>query len=272
MPRIFSLVFILVFSSSLLAQERSSSSSSMGELLVHDLSLSWKDGVHYFDLSRFDGADWLHAAGALGGTALLMPLDKEGQRFALRQNTSASFNDAMSLFRGYGDPVYSGPAAIAGYFGGLFTGWDDLRITSRQVLQAFLYSGIVTTIAKSIIGRARPYVAKGSQFYLPFKVKNDFNSLPSGHTTIAFALSSVLSERIGNTWASIGLYGVATMTAFSRMYHDQHWLSDVFLGAAIGTFSGIYVVHCDENRAANASESKLLITPSATGVSLTYRF
>jgi len=34
----------------------------------------------------------------------------------------------------------------------------------------------------------------------------------------------------------------ATTSGVSRLYHDKHWASDVALGAAIGTFSGLKVV------------------------------
>jgi membrane-associated phospholipid phosphatase len=38
------------------------------------------------------------------------------------------------------------------------------------------------------------------------------------------------------------MYGGASLVGLSRMYHDKHWASDVALGAAIGTFSGLKVV------------------------------
>ena len=37
------------------------------------------------------------------------------------------------------------------------------------------------------------------------------------------------------------LYGSASLVALARMYHNQHWASDVVLGAGIGTFAGLKV-------------------------------
>lgn len=63
-------------------------------------------------------------------------------------------------------------------------------------------------------------------------------SFPLGHTTMAFAFSSVLTSLISNPYATIGLYCLVVLTASQRMYSDQHWLSDVILGASIGTAVG----------------------------------
>ncbi|HET9135911.1 MAG TPA: phosphatase PAP2 family protein, partial [Candidatus Kapabacteria bacterium] len=114
----------------------------------------------------------------------------------------------------------------------------------------------------------------GPYDFHPFTTNDDRNSLPSGHTTVAFAISSVLAARIDHPLASILLYGAATCTAFSRMYHDRHWFSDTFLGAAIATSTGLWVVKRDEDRSAGSAqtENKLLISPGLGSVSLTYRF
>src|SRR5439155_18160107 len=141
-------------------------------------------------------------------------------------------------------------------------------ITGRELLEALAYSGITTTALKIVIARARPYVDQGIHSFLPFDAANGHNSLPSGHTTVAFALSTVLSQRINNVWASIALYGAASCTAFSRMYHNQHWLSDVFLGAAIGTTAGLFVSHRDDQREniLLPKSNELIISPTLGGI------
>jgi membrane-associated phospholipid phosphatase len=76
---------------------------------------------------------------------------------------------------------------------------------------------------KRIIGRERP---NGSNFH----------SFPSGHTSTAFAAAEFLNQEYGRRypWISIAGYATAGLTAYLRMYNDQHWLGDVIAGAAIG--------------------------------------
>jgi hypothetical protein len=40
----------------------------------------------------------------------------------------------------------------------------------------------------------------------------------------------------------MALYGMASLTAYQRIYSDVHWFSDVLLGAALGTFIGLKIV------------------------------
>ena len=50
------------------------------------------------------------------------------------------------------------------------------------------------------------------------------------------------------------------MIAASRMYNNAHWASDVALGAAIGTFSGIKVVRYSHGHTDNFIDRWLLGT------------
>ena len=61
--------------------------------------------------------------------------------------------------------------------------------------------------------------------------------MPSGHTTMAFALATALADDIHNTWAGVGLYTIASGVAWSRLNDNRHWLSDVAAGAVVGITS-----------------------------------
>ena len=73
------------------------------------------------------------------------------------------------------------------------------------------------------------------------------NSMPSGHTAQAFLSATILDMEYRDTspWISVGGYAVATTTAIYRMANNQHWISDVLIGAGIGIFSTkvVYFTH-----------------------------
>jgi membrane-associated phospholipid phosphatase len=54
------------------------------------------------------------------------------------------------------------------------------------------------------------------------------------------------------------MYGGATLIGLSRMYNNAHWTSDVVVGAAIGTFSGIKVVRYNHGHSNNLIDRWLL--------------
>jgi membrane-associated phospholipid phosphatase len=87
-------------------------------------------------------------------------------------------------------------------------------------------------------------------------------SFPSGHTATAFAISTVLANRIDNPIATVALYGLAGFTGYQRIYDNKHWFSDVFVGAAIGYFIGSSIVNSEENRESKDFWSDLNVMPS----------
>ncbi len=60
---------------------------------------------------------------------------------------------------------------------------------------------------------------------------------PSGHTSSAFTVASVLHQAYG-PWVGIPLYGIAGLGGFSRIDDREHSLSDVVFGAALGLVVG----------------------------------
>jgi membrane-associated phospholipid phosphatase len=68
-------------------------------------------------------------------------------------------------------------------------------------------------------------------------------SFPSGHAMTAFALADVFTERYRNhRWVPFVSYGLAAGVAFSRLSTQEHYPSDVFVGAALGTLTTHYLV------------------------------
>ncbi len=120
-----------------------------------------------------------------------------------------------------------------------------------HTLESVVMAEMVTSGAKAAAGRARPVQDPDDPFNYNFGrgLKNDpYRSMPSGHTTAAFAAASAATSEVGAHWprhkllVGTALYTTAALVGLSRMYNNQHWASDVVVGAAIGTFSGWKVV------------------------------
>jgi membrane-associated phospholipid phosphatase len=71
--------------------------------------------------------------------------------------------------------------------------------------------------------------------------------MPSGHSTVAFVISTVLSRNAKSPVLKVLAYLPVAFTMVSRVYQDQHWTSDVFAGAALGYFVADWVVDQHEN-------------------------
>ena len=95
-------------------------------------------------------------------------------------------------------------------------------------------AGIVTSLTKNIIGRARPklYDAVGSLEFEPFTFHADFASFPSGHATTIFALAMALA--ILYPKARVYLFVMAAWIAATRFLIGTHYFSDAVAGAAVG--------------------------------------
>ncbi|KXK45604.1 MAG: phosphoesterase PA-phosphatase-like protein [Chlorobi bacterium OLB5] len=118
------------------------------------------------------------------------------------------------------------------YLAGLVIKNYNMRNTGVLILEAYVFSGLITLIFKSAFGRFRPYMNKGDfAFYGWNWSNNDMFSYISGHAAVSVALSTVLASSTENYFLKSFYYSLAVITCFSRIYHNQHWLSDVVSGA-----------------------------------------
>jgi membrane-associated phospholipid phosphatase len=197
---------------------------------------------------HFTKNDWITAGFVTGVTLSPFAIDEPVRSFSAHQHGKIQ-NDVMDVGHWYG--TIQSPLLIGGgiYFGGILFKDGDLRTTGRMVLEAVAVSGIITSVIKTAIGRSRPYTEEGVLRFRGMQFDVGTTSFPSGHATVAFAISTVLAKRCGNDVIACGLYGLAGITAVSRIYHDDHWLSDVILGSCIGWFVGDAVVEEEEQKA-----------------------
>lgn len=233
-----------------------SDSSNVFPIIWNDVKLSVDNEISFFKRPfNFDSSDWLKTGIVSASTGLLFLSDKSVRTF-VQDNLPTKQDGLIKIGDYYGQGIFPFGLGVGMYFTGLATKNIWIKKTGSTLMEALVASGITVTLLKVIIGRTRPFKNEGPYSYHPFQIKNIYNSLPSGHAIIAFTTSAVLAEKIDNIYATVGLYGLASLTAYQRMYSDNHWLSDTFLGAVLGIAIGKYFANLD-NPKDRESVSKL---------------
>lgn len=156
------------------------------------------------------------------------------------------------------------------YLAGSIGGNDKAAAVAQDGLAAsIIASGLVTPVIKFVAGRSRPRENAGIAKFRPFSGAASF---PSGHTTQAFAVASVIANHYEETWVTSASYSVASLVGVARSYHDAHFASDVLAGALIGTLVGESVV--EHNWIMRTGKMMLLpeISAQSAGVRLVRSF
>lgn len=200
-----------------------------------DAESLWHDGVGLFVApTRWSSSSWAVFGGVLAADALVMTADQDLRTLAL--STRGTDGDKVErIANRAGNGIWATAGIGVAYLTGLVLDIPWLRRGALRVFSTLLRAALVSTTLKMLAGRARPWHGLGQWVYHGPGNDDAFFSLPSGHSTVAFAVAASLAREIDHPAATIGLYSAAAAVGFSRMYADKHWGSDVLLGAAIGT-------------------------------------
>jgi membrane-associated phospholipid phosphatase len=123
---------------------------------------------------------------------------------------------------------------------------NHLTETGLLGLEALGHSELIGLGIKEITQRQRPMD--------PVQMDSFWKgglSFPSGHSTGSFALATVVAYEYGGQHIAVPIVGfsLASLVAASRVSGRQHWVSDVFVGSALGFMEGRYIYkrHHDPN-------------------------
>lgn len=167
-----------------------------------------------------------------GSIAITTGLVMDNDKYFLHEIEASKnkFNDIVfNFFNNFGDGVY-----ILAADSMLFAlGGDNERKTAKKIIEAVAVSGVISYVAKVIAGRERPSTSSTPYTFKMFSFSD--SSLPSGHTTAAFAWATILGDSYDIGYIT---YPVAFLCGIARIYKDAHWPSDVLFGAFIGIVTG----------------------------------
>jgi membrane-associated phospholipid phosphatase len=204
-------------------------------------------------LPLFTYRDAILAGGVILSARLVYPLD---DYYARRlQDSSTQQNKKLQALATFVRTTAAPGSYVIGstmYLTGRIAKNQKLASLGLHGLEALAAGEVTATLIKGTVGRQRPFVtpmnSKSYKLGRGFGGGNDYRSFPSGHAVAAFAAAAaVTAETSRNAPNSIwyvapAMYGGAALVGISRMYNNQHWASDVLIGAGIGTFAGLKVV------------------------------
>jgi membrane-associated phospholipid phosphatase len=254
--------------------QNSAAPPSISHIVISDATAVLEDGLSFWSAPvRFSGQDWIIAGGTVAGTIGAISADNYlSRRFSIETDDQLP-HTLWEIPTYYGELEYAGIFSAGVYGVGLVSSNTDVRITGRLVFESLALSGSAVLALRYITGRAGPGPNGDSRDFKGFQWNAERQAFPSGHSVFAFALSTVLAERIGNPLACIGLYGMASLTAYSRVRFTQHWTSDVLAGSALGIATGFFVVSREREREGESGKHEgLSIMPTANGLCVQYTF
>ncbi len=140
----------------------------------------------------------------------------------------------------YGDGKVAFSFFICGYYIAATCQKENIARWFLGTVAAMVVAGVAVDLLKVLFVRGRPMLETAEEGWFLFGPFKDsgfswrYLSFPSGHAATAFALSAfALFTKTKKLWPILMV--LAFLTAFARVYTGDHWPSDVFTGAIIGT-------------------------------------
>ena len=147
-----------------------------------------------------------------------------------------------------GDGWVQAGGAFGTYAVGVLTKHRLTRHVGSDLIRAQFMNGVLTRSLKIVVDRTRP--------------SGGGHSFPSGHSSATFTSAAVLHSHFG--WkVGAPAYAVAGLVGWTRVRDRAHWLSDVAVGATLGTIVGRTVARGHGERAWT-----IVPTASATSVAI----
>ena len=202
---------------------------------------------------------WGEVIGVVAATGLALAND-QSIRNRLNDPHDALGRTISDIGNGFGDPVIVYGSLFALSAGSKALGKKGVYGVVSRALKSALLAGGVTAVLKTIAGRERPLDSIDDAYsFHPLSFKD--NSLPSGHSALAFALATSFARETADKWTDLGFFTLATVTAYARMHDDKHWASDVVLGAGVGILSARFV---------HRFQARLAVPPGGIGMSMAF--
>jgi len=217
-----------------------------------------EDAKLYFTAPlRWDARDWLEFGGTLVALGVVHEFDDDVRDHFVGNSAGGLDSDDPNS----AEDALPAAVLLAGTW--LLAGVTDEPAGWRELgsmLEASAFTAVSTEVLKFSLGRQRPNETTDPDGWF-----DGGDSFPSMHTSLAFAIGTVLAESGDDRhrWLRRILgYGVAGATAYARLDHNQHWASDVAAGAALGFATARFTLN---RREGSAERTSFTVRPAEGG-------
>ena len=205
------------------------------KLLYHNVIADQKQ-IWSFPARLIHGQDLVPTGAVLGTAAGLYFLDPKVSGYFRRTTTFQGFNH---YFNGNVTAIGMGAVSASLYAIGRIRKDSKMQHTALLAGEAMADVAIVQTVLKDATMRLRPVRYPASGWFATSSSPTSYirgnGSFPSGHSIEAFAVATIIARQYRNhRWVPYAAYGLAALVGFSRLPLNVHFLSDVFMGGAIG--------------------------------------
>ncbi len=172
---------------------------------------------------------WVIVPGIIA-TVVAVNTDVESHRLIRQLPDPQLDGKGLSFYVSYGGEgwVDVGIFLIIGLVGG-----RDGQRACLAGLQALTAAAVATRIGKIAFRMERPSYDPNAEHFFS---RPEADAMPSGHAMTAFATAAVLSMEYPKLTPLF--YSLALWVGLSRVQQNAHWVSDIIVGAALGTLFG----------------------------------
>ena len=225
-------------------------------------SFHWKSetGQFFVDLAKDQKDLWLSPTKLkFSDTTWLVPLSGfTAGLFVTDTDVARHLSQNPSTLSHYNTASNVGLATMVGGAGGMwllshFNHNEHWRETGLLAGEAAIQSLAMTEALKYSFRRERPNQSDGAGGFF----KTGGTSFPSEHSAAAWSIASVMAHEYPGPFMKFLAYGAASFVSYSRVRSENHFPSDVAIGAFLGMLSAhqVYKKHHDDELGGEAWNS-----------------
>ncbi len=224
---------LLVFITTSIHSQDTQKEMTTWQMIKYDGASIYKGVKHtYTQPFRWKEKDWATFGGIVAGTATLLALDEPANEYFVKQGEDIPSGIREVSFR-FGKPLLNYGLTTSVYALGLITKNEKIRKTGVLLIASATAGGLLQTMSKTLVGRARPLTDEGNLSFRFWSSEAGYHSFPSGHTILSFTTAYAIGKQFKNPYLKGGIYAIGLLSPVSRLWSGAHWLTDVVLGLAI---------------------------------------